>query len=216
MDTIVTVFFVSMMIIGSLLIGVYAKIVKKIKPECTSSMLRNSTTGLLCLGIICLVSAISFVACNYTCNCGVNTMNTTVAAAGYFMFGIVITILSSIIKTESKKTGCNTGGAETILLTLGIITCIICTVYFFMMFKGDKVRQGASTVLTAAGGKLSDVGNKTTQAGKNIGTRGQQTAYNRGQQTTYKRGQQTTVKKFGGFVNKPTIVKRSSSAFSRG
>lgn len=129
-------FFIGVFILGVILVITSQRVDNAIKSTCTSTKLRNSNKGILVIGMIFVVSSISYLSCHATCKCGdIGGLDTKIYLAFCMALGIILTVLSGIISSESSG-NCDVKGNTTAVLIIGIMMIIGCPVYFaFSMYK---------------------------------------------------------------------------------
>lgn len=129
-------FFVGIFILGVILLITSQSIDNAIKATCTSTKLRNSNKGILVIGMMFVVSSVSYLTCHMKCDCGgMGVLDTNVYIVFCLALGIVLAVLASQVTSESSG-DCDVKGNATVVLIIGIIMAVGCFGYFvFTMYR---------------------------------------------------------------------------------
>jgi hypothetical protein len=131
--------------VGIFLIAESITISNKIPKDCDSNKLRNSNKAILAIGIIFIVSSLSFFICQTSCNCGPEgnkDLNYLVGSS--IVLSLVLIVLGSIISSESKLKNCGNLNSGSIWGS-GLIIIIVCSLYIGYKFYLNR-NQNVETI----------------------------------------------------------------------
>lgn len=137
-STYTSIFMISIFIIGIILTVVGWDIDKKIEDKkCTSTALKTANKLIYTIGIVFIVSSLSFYACTFKCGDNIQGVHHMVYLVMLFLLGILLIVLGSVVQANSKDE-CANSGNPTIIWTLGVIIVLGCGLYFYSEFKKNK------------------------------------------------------------------------------
>ena len=130
------IFMASLFIIGMILTIVSWDIDTKLEDSlCKSKSLKTSNKIVLCIGMILMVSALSFYTCSTSCDSVIAGVHYIYYIILMFILGILLVVLGSIIASESSKVECINTGSTSIIWGLGLIIVLGCGFYFYTKIK---------------------------------------------------------------------------------
>jgi drug/metabolite transporter (DMT)-like permease len=131
------IFMITLFVIGVILTVISWDIDSKLEDKkCTSKELKTANKIVLCIGIIFIVSSLSFYACSTKCNSSITGFHYNFYIFAMLALGITLIVLGSIISSESSKTPeCNNTGNPTIIWGLGTLIVLACGLYFYNEYK---------------------------------------------------------------------------------
>jgi len=121
------IFMVLIFLLGIVLTVTSGKILKKIKKNCESEDLRNANRGILVIGVVAIVSSLSYMACHAKCACKDVGAFSTVGYMGFtFLLSIVLIALGSVVDKQTKNTGCEDAkGTSGLVIGIGVIMLLM-------------------------------------------------------------------------------------------
>lgn len=131
------IFMGTLLIIGIILTVISWDIDSKLEnKKCTSTSLKTANKIVLCIGIIFIVSSLSFYTCSTRCNSSITGFHYNFYIFAMLALGITLIVLGSIISSESNKLSeCNNSGNPTIIWGLGTVIILACGIYFYNEYK---------------------------------------------------------------------------------
>ena len=114
---------------------------------CDSKNLKNATKSLLLIGVIFIVLFLGHLTCNLNCICAKDRKIQEVVYLLFgLMLGVILIVLSSIIRSESKNEKCQNANKSFLfgrggILTTGIILLIISVSRFTYNFYSKSPYQ---------------------------------------------------------------------------
>jgi hypothetical protein len=134
--------------IGIFLIVESISISNKIPKNCNSDKLRKSNTAILSIGIIFIVSSMSFFICQSTCDCGGDqsgNKDINYLVGSSIVLSLVLVVLGSIISSESKLQNCGNINSGSIWGS-GLIVIIVCSLYLGYKYYLLNRQQNTQTI----------------------------------------------------------------------
>lgn len=129
-------FAVAMLVLGAILMVTNFKIDNALKGDkCDDTQLKNCNKGILVMGTVSVVSALSYLMYQSRCGQGQAVVFETEMYAGFcLVLGIVIVVLASIIQSRAKAVpACADAKSHTTLITiLGSVMIVVSAGYLGM------------------------------------------------------------------------------------
>jgi hypothetical protein len=132
-----TVFMCALFILGLILVISSIRVDTQLRESCKSEKLRNYNTIILAIGIIFMVSSISFLICRTRCNCGKSdSADAMIYAVFSIVLGIFLIFLGATVHSESNSQNCTDGASHASLVwIIGLLMTLVSSGYIGYTYK---------------------------------------------------------------------------------